>query len=51
MTMTRAGEAVIDEAERTECHILSINERVTNQEAVIAGCDFAFSFSWQLLLL
>jgi DNA-binding transcriptional LysR family regulator len=37
MTATRAGEAVIDEAERIEHHILSIQERVANQDAVIAG--------------
>jgi DNA-binding transcriptional LysR family regulator len=37
MTATRAGEAVIDEAERIEDHILSIQERVANQDAVIAG--------------
>jgi DNA-binding transcriptional LysR family regulator len=37
LTATRAGEAVIDEAERIEHHILAIQERVANQDAVIAG--------------
>jgi DNA-binding transcriptional LysR family regulator len=37
MTATRAGEAVIDAAERVEHQILSIQERVANQDAVIAG--------------
>jgi DNA-binding transcriptional LysR family regulator len=37
MTATRAGESVIGEAERIEQHVLSIQERVTNQDAVIAG--------------
>ena len=37
MMATRAGETVIDEAERIEHHILSIQERVANQDAVIAG--------------
>jgi DNA-binding transcriptional LysR family regulator len=37
MTATPAGEAVIAEAERVEDHILSIQERVANQDAVIAG--------------
>jgi DNA-binding transcriptional LysR family regulator len=37
MTATRAGEAVIDGAERIEHHILSIQERVANQDAVIVG--------------
>jgi DNA-binding transcriptional LysR family regulator len=37
MKATRAGEAVIDEAERIEHHVLSIQERVANRDAVIAG--------------
>ena len=37
MTATRAGEGVIDEAERIEHHVLAIQERVANQDAVIAG--------------
>jgi DNA-binding transcriptional LysR family regulator len=37
MTATRVGEAVIGEAELIEHHVLSIQERVTNQDAIIAG--------------
>jgi DNA-binding transcriptional LysR family regulator len=37
MTPTRVGETVIDAAERIELQILSVQERVTNQDAVIAG--------------
>jgi DNA-binding transcriptional LysR family regulator len=37
MKATRAGEAVVDEAERIEHHVLSIQERVANQDAVVAG--------------
>jgi DNA-binding transcriptional LysR family regulator len=37
MKATRAGEVVIDEAERIEHHVLSIQERVANRDAVVAG--------------
>jgi DNA-binding transcriptional LysR family regulator len=37
MKATRAGEAVIDEAERIEHHVFSIQERVANRDAAIAG--------------
>ena len=37
MTATRAGETVIDAAERVEHQILLIRERVANQDAVTAG--------------
>jgi DNA-binding transcriptional LysR family regulator len=37
MTATRAGETVIDAAEQVEHQILSIQERVANQDAVTAG--------------
>jgi DNA-binding transcriptional LysR family regulator len=37
MTATRVGESVIADAELIEHHVLSIQERVTNQDAVIAG--------------
>jgi DNA-binding transcriptional LysR family regulator len=37
MTATRAGEAVVDAAEQIEYQILSVLERVTNQDAVAAG--------------
>jgi hypothetical protein len=33
------GLTVIDEAERIEHHILAIQERVADQDAVIAGTD------------
>jgi DNA-binding transcriptional LysR family regulator len=37
MTATRAGETVIDAAEQMEHHVLSIQERIANQDAVVAG--------------
>jgi DNA-binding transcriptional LysR family regulator len=37
MTATRVCEAIIGEAELIEHHVLSIQERVSNQDAVIAG--------------
>lgn len=37
MTATRAGETVIDAAERIENQVLSIQERVGNQDAATAG--------------
>lgn len=37
MTATRVGEAVIGEAEQIEHHVLSIQERISDQDAVIAG--------------
>jgi len=37
MTATRVGESVITDAEQIEHHVLSIQERATNQDAVIGG--------------